>query len=241
MGAMTTTSVYCLFFDGYETLDAMGPIEFLHRVPDVRMRYISVAGASENGGSLVRSAQGFTLKTEIVESLPPGSILLIPGGIGTRSLVMNDLFLQNLAKLVQQSQTCLTVCTGAALLAATGVLDGKSATTNKRAFEWVRGTRPQVRWRQKARWVSTGKFYTSSGVSAGMDMTLGLTGGAWKRLKRLRPAANICGKMTRRLTHLHILLSSNQRSSLSAYKKTLYTNKADFLKLDSYKEPFLQR
>ena len=85
MGAMTTTSVYCLFFDGYETLDAMGPIEFLHRVPDVRMRYISVAGASESGSSLVRSAQGFTLKTEIVESLPPGSILLIPGGIGTRS------------------------------------------------------------------------------------------------------------------------------------------------------------
>ena len=102
MGAMTTTSVYCLFFEGYETLDAMGPIEFLHRVPDMRMRYISVAGASENGGSSVKSAQGFTLKTEIVESLPPGSILLIPGGVGTRSLVMNDLFLQNLAKLVQQ-------------------------------------------------------------------------------------------------------------------------------------------
>ncbi len=179
MGAMTTTSVYCLFFDGYETLDAMGPIEFLHRVPDVCMRYISVAGASENGGSLVRSAQGFTLKTEIVESLPPGSILLIPGGIGTRSLVMNNLFLQNLAKLVQQSQTCLTVCTGAALLAATGVLDGKPATTNKRAFEWVRGTRPQVRWRQKARWVSTEKFYTSSGVSAGMDMTLGFIADQW--------------------------------------------------------------
>ena len=179
MGAMTTTSVYCLFFDGYETLDAMGPIEFLHRVPDVRMRYISVAGASENGGSLVRSAQGFTLKTEIVESLPPGSILLIPGGIGTRSLVMNNLFLQNLAKLVQQSQTCLTVCTGAALLAATGVLDGKPATTNKRAFEWVRGTRPQVGWRQKARWVSTEKFYTSSGVSAGMDMTLGFIADRW--------------------------------------------------------------
>ena len=179
MGAMTTTSVYCLFFDGYETLDAMGPIEFLHRVPDVCMRYISVAGASESGGSSVKSAQGFTLKTEIVESLPPGSILLIPGGIGTRSLVVNDLFLQNLAKLVQQSQTCLTVCTGAALLAATGVLDGKPATTNKRAFEWVRGTRPQVRWRQKARWVSTEKFYTSSGVSAGMDMTLGFIADQW--------------------------------------------------------------
>ena len=43
MGAMTITSVYCLFFDGYETLDVMGPIDFLHRVTDVRMRYILVA------------------------------------------------------------------------------------------------------------------------------------------------------------------------------------------------------
>lgn len=156
---------------------------------------------------------------------------------------MNDLFLQNLAKLVQQSQTCLTVCTGAALLAATGVLDGKPATTNKRAFEWVRGTRPQVGWRQKARWVSTGKFYTSSGVSAGMDMTLGFIADRWglEALKRSHPAANICGKMTRTPTHLHILPSSSQCSCLPVYKNALYMNKADFLKLDSYKEPFLQR
>lgn len=58
-------------------------------------------------------------------------------------------------------------------------LMGSLLLTNKRAFEWVRGTRPQVGWRQKARWVSTEKFYTSSGVSAGMDMTLGFIADQW--------------------------------------------------------------
>ena len=67
----------------------------------------------------------------------------------------------------------MSVCTGSALLAATGLLNGLEATTNKRAFDWVRGTNPPVLWQGTARWTHSGKFYTSSGVSAGMDMTLG--------------------------------------------------------------------
>lgn len=171
--------VYCLFFDGYETLDAMGPIEFLHHAPGVQMHYISAASVPEGGSMLVRSAQGFAVETQRIEDLPEGSVLLIPGGMGTRSLVKDRLFLQNLAKLVQQSHTCLSVCTGSALLAATDALDGLPATTNKRAFGWVRSIRPQVKWRERARWVRAGKFYTSSGVSAGMDMTLGFVADRW--------------------------------------------------------------
>jgi transcriptional regulator GlxA family with amidase domain len=67
----------------------------------------------------------------------------------------------------------LTVCTGTALLAKTGLLDGRSATSNKRAFDWVCSTGEKVNWVKRARWVVDGKYYTSSGVSAGMDMTLG--------------------------------------------------------------------
>ena len=67
----------------------------------------------------------------------------------------------------------MTVCTGTALLARTGLLDGKNATSNKRAFEWVMGQGPEVIWIKKARWVVDGKYYTASGVSAGIDMTLG--------------------------------------------------------------------
>ena len=68
---------------------------------------------------------------------------------------------------------CLAICTGSALLAKTGLMDGRRATSNKRAFDWVKSVNSKVDWLPKARWVIDGKFYTSSGVSAGIDMSLG--------------------------------------------------------------------
>jgi transcriptional regulator GlxA family with amidase domain len=53
------------------------------------------------------------------------------------------------------------------------LLRGIKATSNKLAFDWVRGSDDDARWIRRARWVSDGKFYTSSGVSAGIDVTLG--------------------------------------------------------------------
>jgi len=59
------------------------------------------------------------------------------------------------------------------MLAKAGLLDGRKATSNKRSFDWVRASSNDVDWIKEARWVVDGKFYTSSGVSAGMDMALG--------------------------------------------------------------------
>ena len=66
------------------------------------------------------------------------------------------------------------MCTGTALLARTGLLDGRKATTNKASFDWVKTHGPGVDWQPRARWVVDGKYWTSSGVSAGMDMALAL-------------------------------------------------------------------
>ena len=65
------------------------------------------------------------------------------------------------------------MCTGSALLAKTGLLDGKKATSNKKAFDWATSFGDNVQWIKEARWTVDGKYYTSSGVSAGMDMTFG--------------------------------------------------------------------
>jgi transcriptional regulator GlxA family with amidase domain len=67
-----------------------------------------------------------------------------------------------------------TVCTGSALLARTGLLDGRPATSNKLAWDWVVQQGPRVRWQRRARWVDDGNVLTSSGVSAGIDMALSL-------------------------------------------------------------------
>lgn len=101
-------------------------------------------------------------------------MLLVPGGPGTRQLVGDPIFLGWLCTQAATSQVLTSVCTGAALLAAARLLDGCRATTNKRAFQWVRSVGPQVFWVERARWVHDRDRWTSSGVSAGMDMTLAL-------------------------------------------------------------------
>jgi len=101
-------------------------------------------------------------------------IFLVPGGYGTRKEVENILLLNKIREISNLSKFVLSVCTGSALLAKAGLLDGKKATSNKKAFDWVITQGEKVNWIRKARWVKDGKFYTSSGVSAGMDMTLGL-------------------------------------------------------------------
>jgi transcriptional regulator GlxA family with amidase domain len=78
-----------------------------------------------------------------------------------------------LNEAAEQSCYCLSICTGSALLAKAGLLDGKKATSNKKAFNWVTSINSNVNWINNARWVVDGKYYTSSGVSAGMDMALG--------------------------------------------------------------------
>ena len=161
------TPIYCLLFPGYQTLDLMEPVEILHRMSNSHLHYVSREGGQ------VASAQGFAVETVRLERLLPESVLLVPGGMATRTLVADRSYIATLADWATQSAWTLTVCTGSALLAATGLLDGLPATSNKTAFDWVRGVRPQVAWQGRARWVQSGKFYTASGVSAGMDMALG--------------------------------------------------------------------
>lgn len=160
-------NVNILLFDGFESLDAFGTVEILSKVDKYTLHYYS-----QNGGTVV-SAQNTSIITENISSADKDGILVIPGGRGTRELVNDLSFLTMLKEMAEKSCYCLTVCTGSALLAKTGLLDGKNATSNKKAFEWVTSLNSKVNWIKKARWAADGKYYTSSGVSAGMDMTLG--------------------------------------------------------------------
>ncbi|MEA4919983.1 MAG: DJ-1/PfpI family protein [Clostridiaceae bacterium] len=160
-------NINILLFDDFETLDAFGPAEVLGRVEQFSLHFIS-----ESGG-LVKSRQGILVMTKPLVEADASGVLLVPGGQGTRALVKNKAFLKNLSTAASLSSYCLTVCTGSALLAATGLLDGVRATSNKKAFDWVVSVSENVQWVPRARWAVDGKFYTSSGVSAGIDMSLG--------------------------------------------------------------------
>jgi len=116
-------------------------------------------------------------------------VLLIPGGIGTRKEMANPQFIAGLKRLAEASRIVTTVCTGSLLLARTGLLDGRKATSNKRVFQLVKGYAPKVEWIAKARWMEDGKYFTSSGVSAGMDMTLAVIAKLCGREKSLEIAS----------------------------------------------------
>jgi putative intracellular protease/amidase len=161
-------NVGIILFNRFETLDAFGPVEAIGRLKD---RY-EIECYSEQGG-IITSAQNVKIETRPLREIRPGGIILIPGGQGTRKEVDNKNLIQAVKKICEEAEYVLTVCTGAALLARTGLLGGKNATTNKIAFDWVMEQDREIRWKKKARWVRDGKFYTSSGISAGIDMALG--------------------------------------------------------------------
>ena len=166
---MYMEKVAILIFDNFETLDVFGPVEIF----GILKEFYAVTFYSLPGG-LVSNTHGVTITTEKLECIKDGvPIFLIPGGYGTREAVNNNLLLHTLSDIAQQSTYVLTVCTGSGLLAKTGLLNGKKATSNKRAFEWAMLQGEEVHWIKKARWVVDGKFYTSAGVSAGMDMVFG--------------------------------------------------------------------
>lgn len=158
-----------LLFDKFETLDVFGPVEILGRLPDVfKLNFISL-----NGG-LVESSQKVRVDTNLYTSENNiERILFIPGGSGTREKINDNNFINFIKGISEQAKYVMTVCTGSALLARTGVLNEKKATSNKRAFKWVTDQGKDVLWVKEARWVQYENIYTSSGVSAGMDMTLG--------------------------------------------------------------------
>lgn len=161
--------VAVLLFDNFETLDVFGPVEIFGRLTE----YYQVSFHSLAGG-LIGNSHGVSIMTNDFADIEKGvDIFLIPGGYGTRVEVNNSELIESIRQISDLSKYVLTVCTGTALLAKTGLLDGKNATSNKRAFDWVTTQGPNVHWVRKARWIVDDKFYTSSGVSAGMDMSLG--------------------------------------------------------------------
>ncbi len=157
-------------FDQFELLDVFGPAEMFGLLKS-QFQLQMIGPSSEP----VASAQGPKVLVDIAfDDVAHLDLIVVPGGIGTRTEVENENLLSWLQKISSGAEYVTSVCTGSALLARAGVLDRRRATSNKWALEWVTSQGPHVDWVKKARWVEDGKFWTSSGVSAGIDMTLAL-------------------------------------------------------------------
>ena len=159
--------VAILLFDGITALDAVGPYEVLWRVPGAEVVFVAEqAGPKVTDNRLLGLVAGRSLH-EVTQP----EVLVVPGGLGTRSLVHHEPLLDWIRRVHQATRWTTSVCTGALLLGAAGILDGLEATTNWLSLERLPsfGATPVQR-----RVVEQGKVITSAGVTAGIDMALTL-------------------------------------------------------------------
>src|SRR5436305_7609620 len=152
-------------YDRFTALDAVGPYEVLSRLPGSTVHFV----AAEAGEKRTETEMlGLTADLSIDE-LPHPEIVVVPGGYGTRALLEDERILRWLRGAHETSEWTTSVCTGALLLAAAGILDGLEATTHWLEYDLLErlGARPTAR-----RVVEQGKVITAAGVSAGIDMGL---------------------------------------------------------------------
>ncbi len=154
-------------FDRFTALDAVGPYQVLSNLPGARVRFLGPeAGVlTSDDGMLGLLAEGRW------EDASSPAIVVVPGGIGSRTMLQDARLLAWLRAVHQTSDWTTSVCTGSLILAAAGILDGLEATTHWAAMERLEslGARPVRR-----RVVEQGKVLTAAGVSAGIDMALRL-------------------------------------------------------------------
>lgn len=176
---MQQRTVGILVFDGVEVLDFCGPFEVFATtiMPgvdplDEAARPFRVLTIAERANPVCCSGGLLVHPHHTIENHPPLDILVVPGGYGTRREANNARLLDWIAAQDERTELTTSVCTGAFLLAARGILDGRPATTHWASIERLRTTHPGVEVREQVRFVDDGRVLTSAGVSAGIDMAL---------------------------------------------------------------------
>jgi len=160
-----------LLYQGVTALDAVGgPWEVLSRLPNVEIRFVGkeVGPVTVEGGALLLAA------THTIDETPSPDVILVPGGATTPGQMVDDKVLDWLRKVNKTTVWTASVCTGALILGAAGILKGLPATTHwyKLGVLKIMGAKP----RPDERVVHAGKVVTAAGVSAGIDLALWLAG-----------------------------------------------------------------
>ncbi|HVE16641.1 MAG TPA: GlxA family transcriptional regulator [Chthoniobacterales bacterium] len=164
-------------FPPVRELDVVGPVDVFataNRLAGEDLYSPVIAGA-EGAGTIV-GMSGLSLVGETTLRAFRGAVdtLLIPGGWGCENLKPKAATVTSLRKLADRSRRVGSVCTGAFLLARTGLLDGRRATTHWSFSAQLAAAFPEVEVDAAPIWIRDGKYYTSAGVTAGIDLSLAL-------------------------------------------------------------------
>jgi transcriptional regulator GlxA family with amidase domain len=169
------TSIAVALFEGAEELDWAGPWEVLaawsQGWPDDGVEIFTLAQSSDP----VTCAKGLrVLPDRTWETAPAFDVLVYPGGRGTRRELQDDTVLEWLRGGRDRGTLMTSVCTGALVFAAAGLLQDRPATTYWSQLDYLGELDPTIDVRRDDRFVDSGEVVTAAGVSAGIDMALHL-------------------------------------------------------------------
>ncbi|WP_156722075.1 GlxA family transcriptional regulator [Streptomyces apocyni] len=172
---MAQRTVLVVLFEDVQSLDVTGPVEVFNGAGAARgdpAGAYRVRTASLDGGP-VRTSSGLTLVPDhALADAPVPHTLLVPGGHGTR--LLDPQLVAWLREHAPRAERIVSVCTGAVLLAAAGLLDGRRATTHWAYCDTLAAAHPEVEVDPGPIYVRDGKIATSAGVTAGIDLALAL-------------------------------------------------------------------
>jgi transcriptional regulator GlxA family with amidase domain len=163
-------------FPGLQSLDLTGPLEVFARANEElgRTAYDITVAARDAGVLRSNSGLGLVADRSLAEIDGPLDTLVVVGGSGTREALEDAGLVEHIARLARTARRTTSVCSGAFLLAAAGVLDGRRATTHWQWADLLAATFPTVEVDPDPIFVRDGPVWTSAGVTAGMDLALAL-------------------------------------------------------------------
>ena len=162
-------NIVLFVFDDMTALDLVGPMDVMALIPGAELKIVGQKKGPVRAGKGKRSF-GVVADYALAE-VDHADVLIVPGGMGTRTLIHDEAVTGWIAKIHETTTWTTSVCTGALLLAAAGVLKDVPATTHWAAMELLEklGAIPTSK-----RVVEEGKIITAAGVSSGIDMALAL-------------------------------------------------------------------
>ena len=161
-------NIAILIYDGFTALDVIGPYEVLSCLPGVNVQFVS----SERGSKRAHTNFLSVMADYTLEEVPNPDIIVVSGGTtGTMAAAQDPHILNWVRKAHETSKWTTSVCTGALILGAAGILQGLRATTHWFAKDFLAKFGAQY---VTERVIQQGKIITAAGVSSGIDMALHL-------------------------------------------------------------------
>ncbi|MGH9040011.1 MAG: DJ-1/PfpI family protein [Acidimicrobiia bacterium] len=168
---MSDRTIACLVYDDMTLLDLVGPLQVLKPLEMVGPYRVVTVG--RRAGAAVTTDAGLSVVPGLsFDDVPEPWAVLVPGGmLGPIRAMVDERLMAWLRRAAAEAELVTSVCTGALILAAAGLLEGRKATTHWSFLEALArfGAQPT-----RGRWVQDGKVITAAGVSAGIDMALAL-------------------------------------------------------------------